>query len=401
MLVFVGEKDGLPGHVFISYVRENAREVDNLQKMLELAGIKVWRDKADLWPGDHWRRVIRQAITQDALVFVACFSQESTARRKSYQNEELRLAVDEMRLRPQGEPWLIPVRLSDCEIPDDDIGGGNTLRSIHWVDLFGEDAEASMARLAEAVRRILVRHQDKPARSAQPVTAAGVTAGPGRPALSADRIRAKDQSPAALESAHATHEGAVPQHNRLRLRGRDASSPVPHGRPGLSQAPGMQAVRAYPPGGSAGIGQRPAVEAVDGLTPIRVRERRSVLALIPGSTFGWLTVLIMGVGGALYPPIWLVGGGMTIGARNWERREKLIAVVVPILLAVIGACYAVVIGGQRVSLGSYAWEMWLAGERLSRLGAVISALFLSWRLARPQRGSPSRNPWRIERGRPS
>lgn len=37
-----GEDDGLPGYVFISYVRENSREVDDLQRMLEDAGIKVW-----------------------------------------------------------------------------------------------------------------------------------------------------------------------------------------------------------------------------------------------------------------------------------------------------------------------------------------------------------------------
>jgi hypothetical protein len=146
MLALVDEGGRVPGHVFISYVRENAREVDSLQRALEQAGIKVWRDKADLWPGDHWQRVIRNAITRDALVFIACFSQESAARRKSHQNEELKLAIDETRLRPQGEPWLIPVRLDDCQIPDDDIGGGSTLRSIHWADLFGPGADAGRAR---------------------------------------------------------------------------------------------------------------------------------------------------------------------------------------------------------------------------------------------------------------
>lgn len=164
MLVFVSEGDGPPGHVFISYVRENSREVDGLQRMLEMAGIKVWRDKANLWPGDHWRSVIKEAITQDALVFIACFSREGNARRKSYQNEELKLAIDQLRLRRPDDPWLIPVRLDECEIPDDDIGGGNTLRSLHWADLFGLDAEVGMARLVEAVRRILMRRHDVPCR---------------------------------------------------------------------------------------------------------------------------------------------------------------------------------------------------------------------------------------------
>ncbi|HCU91459.1 MAG TPA: hypothetical protein DHU96_01330 [Actinobacteria bacterium] len=57
--------------VFISYVRENSREVDELQERLEPAGVRVWRDTADLWPGEDWRAKIRQAITQNALVFMA------------------------------------------------------------------------------------------------------------------------------------------------------------------------------------------------------------------------------------------------------------------------------------------------------------------------------------------
>ena len=35
----------------------------------------MWRDTADLWPGEDWRAKIRQAIICNALVFIACFSQ--------------------------------------------------------------------------------------------------------------------------------------------------------------------------------------------------------------------------------------------------------------------------------------------------------------------------------------
>ena len=152
---FVGEREASPGHVFISYVHENSRAVDQLQHALEAAGIQVWRDKADIWPGEDWRTKIRSAITNDALVFIVCFSRESNARRVSYQNEELVLAIDEMRKRAPDTPWLMPVRLDDCEIPDRDIGGGRTLKSIQWADLFGNDAQSGIDRLVAAVHRIL------------------------------------------------------------------------------------------------------------------------------------------------------------------------------------------------------------------------------------------------------
>ena len=43
----------------------------------------------DLWPGEDWRARIRRAITDNALLFIACFSKASISRRFGYQNEEL------------------------------------------------------------------------------------------------------------------------------------------------------------------------------------------------------------------------------------------------------------------------------------------------------------------------
>jgi TIR domain len=107
--------DVVPGHAFISYVREDTQAVDKLQSVLEAAGVRVWRDNtADLWPGQDWRTRIRQAITADALAFIACFSRNSVRRGKTYQNEELTLAVEQVRQRQPSDSWLIPVRLDDC-----------------------------------------------------------------------------------------------------------------------------------------------------------------------------------------------------------------------------------------------------------------------------------------------
>lgn len=143
------------GHAFISYVRENSADAHKLQQALEAAGIPVWRDTAELWPGEDWRLKIRQAITNDALVFLACFSSKSEARKKSYRNEELTLAIDQMRLRRPDEPWLIPIRFDDCDIPDLDIGGGRSLGAIQRLDFFGVHIDEAAARLVTGIRRIL------------------------------------------------------------------------------------------------------------------------------------------------------------------------------------------------------------------------------------------------------
>lgn len=124
--------------------------MDRLQQILRDAGISVWRDTSSLWPGQDWRVMIRRAITDDALAFIACFSEASLAREKSYQNEELILAIEQLRLRRPDSSWLIPVRFNECEIPDIDIGGGRTLRSIQCADLIGD-------RFAEGAQRLVSR----------------------------------------------------------------------------------------------------------------------------------------------------------------------------------------------------------------------------------------------------
>jgi hypothetical protein len=143
------------GHAFMSYVREDSGEADMLQRALEAAGVRVWRDTADLWPGENWRAKIRDAITHDALVFIACFSSHSAARRKSYQNEELLVAIEELRSRRPNDPWLIPVRLDDCDIPGFELGAGRTLASIQQVDVFGPSRDVAVRRLVAAAQRLL------------------------------------------------------------------------------------------------------------------------------------------------------------------------------------------------------------------------------------------------------
>jgi hypothetical protein len=143
------------GPAFISYVRENSAEVSGLQRRLEAAGVRVWRDTVDLWPGENWREKVRHAIIDDSFVFLACFSTKSVTRTKSYQNEELALAIEQMRLRRPGEIWLIPVRFDDCAIPDINFGPNLSLSSLHYSDLFGAGRETELDKLVTVVRRAL------------------------------------------------------------------------------------------------------------------------------------------------------------------------------------------------------------------------------------------------------
>lgn len=144
-----------PGHAFISYIRDDAAEIDRLQSALTAAGIRVWRDTDDLWPGQDWRQEIKNAIKDGSFVFLACFSEHTDARETSYQNEELILAVEQMRLRKPGQSWLLPLRFSECKVPSYDLGAGRDLNNLQRIDLFGERRETNMARLVSTIIGLL------------------------------------------------------------------------------------------------------------------------------------------------------------------------------------------------------------------------------------------------------
>ena len=138
------------GSVFISYVKENNSEVDRIHQELESHDIKVWRDLQDINPGERWKRKIRNAIREGAF-FIACFSKEYNKRDKTYMNEELMIAIEELRQRPADRVWFIPIKLNECEIPDRDIGGGETLKDLQYVSLY-KDWDAGIQRIVKTIQ---------------------------------------------------------------------------------------------------------------------------------------------------------------------------------------------------------------------------------------------------------
>ena len=66
-------------------------------------------------------------------------------------NEELTLAINELRQRRTDRIWFIPVKLNNCEIPDFAIGGGETLQAFQYVNLY-EDWNSGIQRILRVVQ---------------------------------------------------------------------------------------------------------------------------------------------------------------------------------------------------------------------------------------------------------
>lgn len=122
---------------FVSYVQADSATVERVAGVLREFEVEVWLDRTTLKPGLRWQDQIRQGIAEGDF-FLACFSRAYLQKRKTYMNTELTLAIDELRERPTNRAWFIPLRLDSSEIPDRSIGGGETLRSIQWIDMFAD-----------------------------------------------------------------------------------------------------------------------------------------------------------------------------------------------------------------------------------------------------------------------
>jgi hypothetical protein len=137
--------------VFVSYVRDNSDEVKRICEAFLKNGIEYWLDRDQIEPGKIWKQAIRDAIGKGAF-FLACFSDQYEKRTETYMNEELLLGVDILRSKPYNSGWLIPIKLSPCQVPQLDIGAGKTLQDLQYL-CFYEDWDREMERLIDLIKR--------------------------------------------------------------------------------------------------------------------------------------------------------------------------------------------------------------------------------------------------------
>jgi hypothetical protein len=138
-------------HIFLSYCHDNQVEVRQLREDLLAAGEAVWWDQ-DIHAGKDWKQEIRKAMRESYAILV-CFSKETEARTESGIYPELLDAIEAFRNYAPGESFLIPVRLSECEIPLVEIDATRTLDRLQRIDLFpSANRAAGLDRLIESLR---------------------------------------------------------------------------------------------------------------------------------------------------------------------------------------------------------------------------------------------------------
>ncbi len=99
-------------------------------------------------------------------------------------------------------------------------------------------------------------------------------------------------------------------------------------------------------------------------------------------------VVLMGIGGPIFPPVFLIGATLALASELWDGRDKWIGLASPVVLTVIGLAVGVAAGGR----AHWMHESWVYLNVVSRVAPALGAGYLAWRCQRP-RGPSSLPPF--------
>ena len=198
-------------------------------------------------------------------------------------------------------------------------------------------------------------------------------------------------------------------HRTLHSRWRPATPSLPR-----KAAPGPEAGSAAAPGGPetgavSGVGPAPtAPEPVspppwpgdlaammppgpepgeEGSAPVTQTPLDGIWQLARGHLLESTAVVILGLGGAILPfPFWLAGALVAMFSRLWDGKDKLLALTGPVLVDLAGSVLsAVLMGGNANAIMIYTHALHAESGLWIRLGCVLTALYLGWRVSQGRR----------------
>jgi hypothetical protein len=105
-----------------------------------------------------------------------------------------------------------------------------------------------------------------------------------------------------------------------------------------------------------------------------------------------VAIILLGLGGLIYPLVWLVGVVIALPSRLWNIRDKWLGLAAPAILTIVGSA-GLATGASHPTAGAYLHAALTIGGYLIRAGAVLGAAYLAWRVNRGRR-APAQPPWR-------
>jgi hypothetical protein len=129
--------------IYVSHTVEDSAAAERLKGELAAAGFAIALNIHTVPVGSRPKPALKEAMAS-AIRFLACFSSRYGAPTE-YEVDEVSWAIEQSASRAAGKPWLIPVKLTACDIPPLQTADGN-LSELAGVDLY-RDWMAGVARL--------------------------------------------------------------------------------------------------------------------------------------------------------------------------------------------------------------------------------------------------------------
>ncbi len=126
--------------VFICYSSLDYEEANRLYDKLVNVNLDPWMDKRNIIPGENWKEAISQSLRSSDFILLLLSS--TSVEKRGFFRKEIRWAIDYRdEMLPQ-DIYLIPVRLDECDLPEEISGH-------QWVNLYEDDG---LERLITALK---------------------------------------------------------------------------------------------------------------------------------------------------------------------------------------------------------------------------------------------------------
>jgi hypothetical protein len=180
----------------------------------------------------------------------------------------------------------------------------------------------------------------------------------------------------------ASPEGTSPQGTEPLRAGPAGAAP---------DAPGPEGTR---PGGTRSAGSLEWLTRQDPVVPLPDTPLANAGRLAREHILESAAALLLGLGGAILPfPFWPFGAILALFSRLWDIKDKAVAIAGPVLFTLVASVLtATFIGGNDNFIVTYTHALRLDFSLLVRLGCVVSAAYLAWRVSRGPRVKVP--PWR-------
>jgi hypothetical protein len=134
--------------VFISYPPAEEALAARLRAELAKASVAFAPRRHEVPVGMRWKPALGAALKASTR-FLACFSARDGGP-VQFVEDELAMAIEHLRTLPADRPWLVPVKLTACDLPARLFGDGEVLEGIDPVDL-SADWEGGIVRIVSVL----------------------------------------------------------------------------------------------------------------------------------------------------------------------------------------------------------------------------------------------------------